>query len=92
LKSWPVSALSSAIRVKTKGLWLQWTTWDRCYDFGNIFGKRVAKTLAIYCSDKGYEDFKGLFQSVEYIHRRTQMITAGVAAAVTFYRIESGAL
>jgi hypothetical protein len=45
-----------------------------------------------YCSDKGYEDFKGLFQSVEYIHRRTQMITARVAAAVTFYRIESSAL
>jgi hypothetical protein len=54
----------------------------------------ATRTTAINgaCSDKGYEDFKGLFQSVEYIHRRTQMITARVAAAVTFYRIESSAL
>jgi hypothetical protein len=48
--------------------------------------------IPFMCSDKGYDDFKGLFQSVEYIHRRTQMITAGIAVAVTFYRIESSAL
>jgi hypothetical protein len=57
--------------------------------------KKVAQKVGLVascCSDKGYEGFKGLFQSVEYIHRRTQMITARVAAAVTFYRIESSAL
>jgi hypothetical protein len=61
-------------------------------DFDHFSKKNWQIFLKTNCSDKGYDDFKGLFQLVEYIHRRTQMITAGVAVAVTFYRIESSAL
>jgi NADH:ubiquinone oxidoreductase subunit E len=51
----------------------------------------VFKKNAI-CSDKATKISKVLFQSVEYIHRRTQMITARVAAVITFYRMANSAL
>jgi hypothetical protein len=49
-------------------------------------------TFLMLCSDKATKILKVLFQSVEYIHRRTQMITARVAAVITFYRIANSAL
>jgi hypothetical protein len=59
-------------------------TWAKNAKFANVLTKIVV-TRATKIS-------KVLFQSVEYIHRRTQMITARVAAIITFYRIANSAL
>jgi hypothetical protein len=66
--------------------------WCILWPCGIFFPVFVCCTMKNMCSDKATKIVsKVLFQSVEYIHRRTKMITAGVAAVVPFYRVANSA-